>query len=242
MFNLGVGSLWLPGHMVCVSRWGRSAYQGPEGGTGSDGPPGTARDEGWHGSTGAPGWKRPARGEGESLQSLKPTEILLLLQTDDISSTRGRHCHGLQQVSAATVRELQTNEEVNRKTRCLTVAVSQFRVCVLWRTRSLWCLKASPSETLLTSAAVVKCGGRASGAFPGCVTRCFILTSWFLPPRPTKVTIYATWCRHFLYFILLFRRSKNLGICEAMKDRNNTSSRNREKKEHVVEPSHDVVT
>ena len=81
---------------------------------------------------------------------------------------------------------------------------SQFRVCVLWRTRPLWSSKASPSETLLTSSAVVKC---AFGAFPGCVTRCFNLTSRFLPPRPTKVTIYATRCRHFLFFFLLFLSS-----------------------------------
>lgn len=130
MFNLSVGSHWLPRHMswvfLCVSRWGRSAYHGPEGGTRSVGPPGTAWDEGWRGSTGAAWWKRPARVEGESLQSFKPAEILLLLQTDDISNTRGRHCHGLQQVSAANY-----NEEVNRKWRCLTVDVSQFRVCVL---------------------------------------------------------------------------------------------------------------
>ena len=39
-------------------------------------------------------------------------------------------------------------------------------------------------ETLLTSSAVVKCDGLALGAFPGCVTRCFTLTSQFLPPRP----------------------------------------------------------
>ena len=55
---------------------------------------------------------------------------------------------------------------------------------------------------------VVKCDGRASGAFPGCVTRCFTLTSWFLPARPTKVTIYVTRCRHFLSFFLLFRVRK----------------------------------
>ena len=67
---------------------------------------------------------------------------------------------------------------------------------------------ASPSETLLTSSAVVKCDGRAFGAFPGCVTRCFTLTSRFLPPRPAKVTIYATRCRHFLSFFLLFRARK----------------------------------
>ena len=59
-------------------------------------------------------------------------------------------------------------------------------------------------ETLLTSSVVVKRGGLAFGAFPGCVTRCFTLTSRFLPPRPAKVTIYATRCRHFLSFFLLF--------------------------------------
>ena len=43
-------------------------------------------------------------------------------------------------------------------------------------------------------------GSRAFGAFPGCVT----LTWWFLPPRPTKVMIYATRCRHFLSFFFIF--------------------------------------
>ena len=47
-------------------------------------------------------------------------------------------------------------------------------------------------DTLLTSSADVKCDGRAFGAFPGCVTRCFTLTSRFLQPRPVKVTIYTT--------------------------------------------------
>ena len=60
-----------------------------------------------------------------------------------------------------------------------------------------------PSETILTSSAVVKCDGRAFGAFPGCVTRCFSLTSRFLPLRPANVTIYATRRRHFLSFFLL---------------------------------------
>ena len=46
-------------------------------------------------------------------------------------------------------------------------------------------------ETLLTVPAVVKCDSRAFGAFPGCVTRCFTLTSRFLPLRPAKVTIYV---------------------------------------------------
>ena len=75
----------------------------------------------------------------------------------------------------------------------------------------------------------------AFGAFPGCVTRCFTLTSRFLPPRPAKVTIYAAWCRHFLSFFLLFECTNNLGICEATKDRSGASSRNREKKEHLEE-------
>ena len=63
-------------------------------------------------------------------------------------------------------------------------------------------------EKLLTSSAVVKCDGRAFGAFPGCVTRCFTLTSRFLQPRPAKVTICTTWCRYFLSFFLLFRARK----------------------------------
>ena len=63
-------------------------------------------------------------------------------------------------------------------------------------------------ETLLTASAVVKWDCLAFGAFPGCVTRCFTLTSRFLPPRPAKVTIYATRCRHFLSFFLLFRVRK----------------------------------
>ena len=59
-------------------------------------------------------------------------------------------------------------------------------------------------ETLLTWSAVVKCDGLAFGAFPGYVPRCFTFTSRFLLPRPAKVTIYATRCRHFLSFFLLF--------------------------------------
>ena len=66
-------------------------------------------------------------------------------------------------------------------------------------------------ETLLTTSAVVKCDGLDFGAFPGCVTRCFTLTSPFLPPRPAKVTIYATRCRHFLSFFLLFLACKECG-------------------------------
>ena len=102
---------------------------------------------------------------------------------------------------------------------CLTAAVCQFRSASseglgLWRTRPLKdsaCVVfegESFRETSLTSSAVVKCDGLAFGAFPGCVTRCFTLTSRFLPPRPAKVTIYATRCRHFLSFFLLFRTCK----------------------------------
>ena len=65
-------------------------------------------------------------------------------------------------------------------------------------------MKASPSETLLTWSAVVKWDGLASGAFPGCVIRCFTLTSRFLLPRTAKVTIYATQCRHFLFLFFPF--------------------------------------
>ena len=71
--------------------------------------------------------------------------------------------------------------------------------------------KASPfRETLLTTSAVFKCDGLTFGAFPGGVTRCFTLKSRFLPPRPTKVTIYATQCRHFLSFFRIFQCAKNL--------------------------------
>ena len=84
-------------------------------------------------------------------------------------------------------------------------------------------------ETLLTWSAVVKLDGLAFGAFPGCVTRCFTLTSRFLMPRPRKSTIYTMQCRHFLSFSLRF--------CEATQDRSGASSINREKKEHLEEPS-----
>ena len=63
-------------------------------------------------------------------------------------------------------------------------------------------------ETLLT---VVKCDSLAFGAFPGCITRCFTRMSWFLPPRPAKVTIYATWCRHFLSFSYFSGAQRILG-------------------------------
>ena len=85
-------------------------------------------------------------------------------------------------------------------------------------------------ETSLTASAVVKCDGLDFGAFPGCVTRCFTLTSRFLSPRPAKVTIYATRCHHFLSSFFFFRRTKNLGICEATKDSSGVSSKKREKR------------
>ena len=93
------------------------------------------------------------------------------------------------------------------RTEEVPLTVSHFRVCILWRTRPLWSSKASPSETLLTSSAVVKWDDLFFGAY-SCITRCFTLTSWFLTPRPAKVTIYATWCRHFLSFFLLYRVCK----------------------------------
>ena len=46
------------------------------------------------------------------------------------------------------------------------------------------------------------------GAFSSCVNKCFTLTARFLPPRPATVTIQATWCLHFLSFLLLFRARK----------------------------------
>ena len=74
----------------------------------------------------------------------------------------------------------------------------------------------------------------ASGAFPGCITRCF--TSRFLPPRPAKVAIYATRCRHFLSFSF-FGRTNNLGICEATKDSSGASPRMKERRLHLEEPN-----
>ena len=88
--------------------------------------------------------------------------------------------------------------------------------------------KASPSERPSKAAsAVAKWDG---WAFPGCITRCSrlypypyrirdtliipgeiklwklwkLITSRFLLPRPAKVTIYATRCRHFLSFFHFF--------------------------------------
>ena len=90
-------------------------------------------------------------------------------------------------------------------------------------------------ETLLTA---VKWDGLA--------TRCFTLTTRFLPPRPKKVTTYATRCRYFLSFFL--RCAKNLGIREATTDSSSESSKKREKKAalggacELGQPSCNVVT
>ena len=106
--------------------------------------------------------------------------------------------------------------------------MSQFRVCVLWRTRPSWSLKASPSETLLTTSVLVKCDGLAFGSFPGCVTRCFTLTSRFLLPRPAEVTIYATPFVSLSFFF--FGQAKNLWICEATTDSSGASSKKRKRR------------
>ena len=82
-----------------MSRWGQSAFQGPEGVARSVGPPRTARAEGGRGSTGAERYSRPARGEGKTLQPFQPADVLLLPQMCDITSTRLRHRHQLQHVS-----------------------------------------------------------------------------------------------------------------------------------------------
>ena len=54
----------------------------------------------------------------------------------------------------------------------------------------------------------------------------------FCCPGP-RVAIYATRCRHFLS-LFFFRRTKNLGIREATKDRSSASSKTREKKDVFV--------
>ena len=74
------------------------------------------------------------------------------------------------------------------------------------------------------------------------ITRCFTITSRFLSPRPAKVTIYATRCRHFLSFFLLFLACKESWD---MWGHEGSYPHNREKKEHLEEPSdwdrlHDV--
>ena len=101
-----------------------------------------------------------------------------------------------------SVRNVQRLSFYGAENRCFCVTVQGLRplkdsvFVVFWR-RVL-------QRDLVNSSAVVKCDGLASGAFPGCVTRCFTLTSRFLPSRPEKVTIYVTRCRQFLSFFLLF--------------------------------------
>ena len=89
-------------------------------------------------------------------------------------------------------------------------------------------------ETLLTTSAVVKWDVLAFGAFPGCVTSCFTLTSWFLPPRPTKVTIYAKWCRHFSLSFFFSGVQRIFVYMRPWKDDSGASSKNREKKAAFV--------
>ena len=90
-------------------------------------------------------------------------------------------------------------------------------------------------ETLLTSSAVVKCDGLVFGTFPGCVTRCFTLTSRFLQPRPRKWRSTPRNVAIFSLSVFFFGHAKNPGICEAAKDRSGASSTNREKKKHLEE-------
>ena len=89
----------------------------------------------------------------------------------------------------------------------------------------------SLGETLLTESAIVKWDGPVFGALPGCVTRCFTLTSWFLMPWPANVMIYVTRCRHFISFFFLFRASKeSWDSTIATKDSSGASFKKREKK------------
>lgn len=83
---------------LCMSRWGRSACQGPEGDVRSSGLPRTAWAEGGHGSAGASWPDRQSRGEGNGLQPFQPAEMYNFPQTGDTTSPRDRHCHRLQQV------------------------------------------------------------------------------------------------------------------------------------------------
>ena len=93
-------------------------------------------------------------------------------------------------------------------------------------------------ETLLTSSAVVKWDGLAFGAFPGCVTRCFTLTSRFLTPRPAKVTIYPTRCLHFLSYVVLFRAHKAiLGYVRPRRIVAVCPPQRRKRRPHLEEPS-----
>ena len=111
--------------------------------------------------------------------------------------------HGFTDLFFSSFLSLKTTETVNALRdkihnivfrRCVSVqGPSKDSVFVVFEDESF-------RETLLTSSAVVKWDSLAFGAFPGCVVRCFTLTLRFLLPRPAKVMIYATRCRHFSSF------------------------------------------
>ena len=96
-------------------------------------------------------------------------------------------------------------------------------------------------ETLLTVSTIVIWDGLAIGAFPGCVTGCFTLTSRFLPPRPTKVTIHAMHVTIMSLSFIFIGRTEDLGIHEATKDSSGASSQKEGKEDcvcglHLKEP------
>ena len=110
-----------------------------------------------------------------------------------------------------------------------TVAVSQFRICILQRTRPLCSSKASPSE---------RPSRAASTGDQWDPSEHFLVVSWnvpalthtsrFLSTRPAKVMIYATQWRHFLFFSF-FGPAKNPGILEDAKNSSCASYKTREK-------------
>ena len=98
----------------------------------------------------------------------------------------------------------------------VSVAVSQFRVCVLWRTRPLWSSKASPSETLFTSSAVLE---HFLVASPDVLP----LRHDFCRPGPQKWQSTPRDVTIFSVSFFFFGHAKNLGICE--EDRSGASSK-----------------
>ena len=68
----------------------------------------------------------------------------------------------------------------------------------------------------------------AFGTSSGCGTRCFTLTSRFVPPKARHSDSLSHMMSPF------FGRAKNLGICEAAKDSSSASSKKREKKAAFV--------
>ena len=94
-----------------------------------------------------------------------------------------------------------------------SITVSQFRVCILRRTRPLWSSKAVST--------VVKWDGLAFGVFPYIMI--FGLWKWRSTPRDVSI---------FSLSFFFFGHAKNLGICEAtyVKDSSRASSKKREKK------------